>query len=225
MKKNIFFVLVMSFICYTVSAQSDNKKEPVSYEEYNQAIKVRPLAPLGGVYEIGYEIGGFGKNANKSIEANLAYISTPLLYAPFLKNNAYQVNGARVRIGGKLYFSSQEFTVSGTRRTHPMFGNYIKAELSSRYMLSNARYQSDVSIPVVVQTTQSFMGALTFILGRQFVIDRFCVDVFGGIGYAYKKQLKTVNGDAVDPYYFYLPISTELGFRLGYLFRDSKQNK
>lgn len=165
-----------------------------------------------GNYELTYERGGLS-GGNKAIEASVAYLTKPLLFGTLFTNSDYAYNGFHVRVGGKLYFGAQEFSMSGMKRTHPMFGKYIKVELAGGLKYNKSR----------VATAQDYYTSryqLLFIGGKQFVADEFCFDIFGGAGYSYKVTTKPVlDGTALTNI---LPIALEFGFRMGYIARKSR---
>lgn len=203
----VIFVLFLSF-SFNVFGQ----QPPKNYERLTHAIKVRPLSPLFGNYEVGYERGGLS-GGNKALEVNVSYYSKSLLLG-YLPGNERVVNGLGVRIGGKLYFANQEFRMAGMTRTHPMYGKYIKAELGFKSKVSRFTNSNGIS-----QTENVNRIQLLFIGGKQFVADEFCFDIFGGLGYSYR----IAGNPEVTSFKNNVPIGAELGFRMGYLFNPKKE--
>lgn len=216
--KKLFLSLLMLISLSFVFAQDKPAKEPVEkdYSEHLNAIKVRPLGPLFGNYEVSYERGGL-MGGNKAIEGSIAYLGKSLI-GNSLYPKGYQHNGFRVRLGGKLYFGNQEFKIAGMRRTHAMYGKYIKIEV-------NGSAQNTLYTNATTNFSQNHTQMqILFIGGKQYVADEFCFDIFGGLGYS----LNTYSGSssetssALNTLANIFPIGIDVGFKMGYMFKTKK---
>lgn len=212
------FQSVLSIACMLslfgtqLSAQNTVSPAPVTSTtddvadmQYTKAIKFSPLAPLFGHWNVSFEKARvFGKNSNMEIMVGLN--TKPLLFAPSLEG--LSMIGSNIDFGPKIYFGKQEFTVDGMRRTHLLYGKYFKPELGVSY-ISYKYTDSGTSASDYLVTT-----SLLFLLGRQWVSDRFVVDFNGGVGYAYRATSDSDVNNALEN----IPVAIKIGFKIGFLY-------
>lgn len=205
-----FFALYLCNINNTVSAQATHQPttDDVADKAYNQAIKFSPLGPLFGQWNFSYEKASvFGKNSTLEVTAGLN--TKPLFMKPTLDEAGLSMIGGRVEFGPRIYFGKQEFSIDGMRRTHLLYGKYFKPELGFSY--TNYKYINDSNILEVNHMTTISM---LFLLGKQWVSDRFVLDLNGGIGYAYRNTSDRDVNNALEN----IPVAAKLGFKIGFIY-------
>ncbi len=213
-KKNLSYLLIYGFLLLlllnniTASAQDgNNKNEEVADTRYNQALKFSPLGPLVGQWNFSYEKARvFGKNSSLEVTAGLN--TKPLLFKPTLDEAGLSMIGGRVEFGPRIYFGRQEFTIDGMRRTHLLYGKYFKPELGVSYV--NYKYSDSGTSTSEAMTSVS----LLFLLGKQWVSDRFLVDFNGGVGYAFRSSTDADVTNALEN----IPVAFKLSFKLGFVY-------
>lgn len=163
-------------------------KDPANYEgQLTKGIKINFLSPLLGYTQVYFE---------KSISPLKAYeLSAGIIGAG--KNyqiDEYYFNGTtevykRDAFGGFLeggykFNKLPDFIRRGTRMTHIMQGTYVKPTVTFGIYGDNALDYKTGS-PVLERRTNVF-GAIIINLGHQWVFgDKFLVDIFYGLGYAF----------------------------------------
>ncbi|QQS29027.1 MAG: hypothetical protein IPM47_19675 [Sphingobacteriales bacterium] len=209
--RNLIFCLVLSMVFAYLPLTAQKTIVPDT-SPYLSAFKVAPLGPMVGNYGLTYERGAVFKD-NISLEMNVGYRTSPLLFRGWIRDSDTKVNGFYGSAGPKIYFGKQEFTMEGMRRTHPMFGWYFKPELGFRYTVFSNPDNDDVTATVV---------KLLLNIGKQWISDKFVFEIYTGIGYAYRNYNRTNNSlfdDISDDIRENFPIAAQSGIRLGLLTR------
>ena len=177
-------------------------KDPENYEgQLTKAIKFNFLSPLMGYMEFGFEksltplkgyeidFGIIGAGVNR-VSDSYYYNGSSLTY----KRNAFGFFGA----AGYKFKKLPTFFNRGMRMTHVMQGSYLKPTFTFGYYSDNALNMKDYNNPIIEKRNNVF-GALTLNLGKQWVFgDKFLLDIFFGLGYAFDNRPKNV-----DDYYYY----------------------
>ena len=176
-------------------------KDPQNYEgQLTKAVKVNFLSPLLGYshisfeksisplksYEIGVGIIGAGKNE----QIDGYYFNGQ--YEPFKRN----AGGVFVDAGFK-FNKLPTFFNKGMRMTHVMQGVYVKPSAIIGFYSDNGLSYKTGS-PVVEKKSNVF-GGIMLNFGKQWVFgDKFLVDLFYGLGYAFDND----NGGNEDGMYY-----------------------
>lgn len=190
-------------------------KDPSNYEgQLTKAIKLNFFAPLLGYMEFGFEksisplkgyevnfgIIGLGKNTVSG-----SYYSNGT-YFPY-KRNAFGFFAD----GGYKFKKLPNFFNRGTRMTHIMQGSYVKPTVTFGYYSDHALNYKDYSNPVVEKRNNVF-GALTLNFGNQWVFgDKFLIDGFWGVGYAFDNRKGGFDYYSGDNLYNHFIIQTGAG--------------
>jgi len=163
-------------------------KDPANYEgQLTRGIKINFLAPLLGYTQVYYE---------KSVSPLKAYeLSAGIIGAGRNSQlDEYYLNGQsqvykRNAFGGFLeagykFNKLPDFVRRGTRMTHIMQGTYVKPTATFGIYGDNA-FNYKTGDPVLERRTNVF-GSVIINLGHQWVFgDKFLVDIFYGLGYAF----------------------------------------
>mgnify|MGYP001250029392 CR=1 FL=1 len=207
--RNLFACLVVSLalIQLPLSAQT---KIATSMAPKLSAFKTAPLGPIVGNFGLTYERGAVF-NDNISVEMNVGYRTSPLIFRGWIKDSNTKVNGFYGSVGPKIYFGKQEFSMEGMRRTHPMFGWYFKPELGFKYTVFSNPDEDDVRATV---------AKLMLSLGKQWISNNFVFEIYAGMGYAYRDYSRTNSSlfdDISDDIRENFPIAGQTGIRMGFL--------
>lgn len=181
------------------------------------ALKFTFLSPVMGYTELGYERS---LKPGQSMDYSLAIIGLGI--SP---NSRYDA-GFALRAGYK-FMTSPTYYQSRQRYAHILKGAYVKPEVSLLYYsgdyTENEYYYSDYQNYYSTTSPRSqtvILGAINIIGGKQWVFsDRFLIDLYAGIGYAFGKY------PASDDGYNYIftggqkevPLTFTWGFRIGLL--------
>jgi hypothetical protein len=194
-------------------------KDPQNYEgQLVKAVKINFLAPLLGYsqfsfeksvsplksYELGVGIIGAGKN----YQINDYYING--VYQPY-KRNAF---GGFLEAGYK-FNKLPNFFGKGVRMTHIMQGSYVKPTAVIGFYSDNAiNYKT--GNPVLEKKNNVF-GAIILNFGHQWVFgDKFLIDVYYGLGYAFDNVKDDYNdGYSTDIYNHFVIQKAGPGANLG----------
>ena len=194
-------------------------KDPQNFEgQLTKAVKINFLAPLLGysqfsfeksvsplkIYELGLGIIGAGKNR----QIDDYYISGQ--YQPY-KRNAF---GGFIEAGYK-FNKLPDFFSKGSRMTHIMQGSYVKPTATFGFYRDNAvNYKT--GNPVLEKRNNVF-GAIILNLGHQWVFgNKFLIDLYYGIGYAFDNVKSNYNDNYSDDIYNHFVIQkTGPGANLG----------
>jgi hypothetical protein len=167
--------------------------DPDNYTDHRKhAIKIGFLSPLSGYLPITYERNlGLGK----SVEFTLGIIGAgknELLYNSQYEEFKRDPLGVHIAAGYKFNKLPTYFN-RGVRMSHIMQGFYARPTLNLGYYEDNAViYKNNQQ---TVEKRNVAFGALTIDIGQQWVFsNRFLIDVYVGIGYAF---------DNVDQDYWY----------------------
>ena len=167
-------------------------KDPENYEgQLTKAIKINFLSPLNGYTEIGFEksltpLKGYELNfgiigAGKNTVSESYYYNGS--YLPY-KRNAF---GFFADAGYK-FKKLPTFFNRGMRMTHVMQGSYIKPTFTLGYYSDNALNNKDYSNPVV-ERRHNIFASLVLNLGKEWIFgDKFLLDAFVGLGYAFDNR-------------------------------------
>ncbi len=194
-------------------------KDPQSYEgQLTKAIKLNFLAPLLGYsqfsfeksisplksYELGFGVIGAGKN----YQIDNYYFNGQ--YLPY-KRDAF---GGFVDAGYK-FNKLPDFFNKGTRMTHIMQGSYIKPTATLGFYTDNSlNYKTGNP---VLEKRHNIFGAIILNYGHQWVFgDKFLIDIYGGLGYAFDNVKNDTNDGFSDNLYNHFVIQkTGQGANLG----------
>jgi hypothetical protein len=224
---------------------------PKTVKNYpTNAIKVSALTTLIGSTIFAFEQG---KSKFTSVEYGLGYIGLGFNSGEF--NNR---RGLLARFGFKYYFKPFDPV---KRYVHaPLNGFYFRPELSATYYHGDEKYvgfeggtTSSYNILITQRDRryEKYGIALLLNFGHQLLFqDRFCVDLFFGVGAGYGKQIlikEKVSEYYVSRYEYFgmdqiyhdesfgtglllphqdkITFAGQLGLKVGYLFYDSKKQK
>lgn len=153
----------------------------------SKAIKLNFLSPLAGYLQITYEksvsplqgfelsLGIIGAGKNQSFdyyyngEGNRE-----------IKRDAF---GAFVQVGYK-FNKLPDYLRKGTRITHIMQGTYFRPELTLGYYKDNVVNHTSGNVSVMKR--KNFFGAIMLNIGHQWIFgEKWLVDLYGGVGYAF----------------------------------------
>ncbi len=180
-------------------------KDPESYQgQLTKAIKINFFAPLLGYtqfsfeksvtplkgYEVGFGIIGAGKNS----QAQTYYVNG--------QNDVYKRNAFGAFIDGGYKFNKMpNFFNKGIRMSHVMQGTYVKPSVIFGYYSDNAlNFKS--GNPVVEKRNNVF-GSVLLTFGRQWVFgDKFLVDAYYGLGYAFDNTKQDANNGYYQDYIY-----------------------
>ncbi len=176
-------------------------KDPQNYEgQLTKAIKLNFLAPL-----LGYTQFSFEKSISplKAYELGLGIIGAGKNYQidNYYFNGQYETyrrNAFGVFVDAGYKFNKlPDFLRKGTRMTHIMQGTYIKPTATLGYYSDNAiSYKTGNA---VVEKRNNLFGAILLNFGHQWVFgDKFLVDIYYGVGYAFDN----VKRDDNNNYYY-----------------------
>lgn len=191
------FALETSKIDYITYADGTTKKffkdfkDPDNYEgQLSKAIKMNFLSPLLGYaqfsfeksisplksYEIGFGIIGAGKN----MELDDYYFDSQYQYH---RRNAF---GGFLTAGYK-FNKLPDYVRKGVRLRHIMQGTYVEPNIIIGYYKDDAVAQKNGVRSLT--NRQNLFGGLLLNLGHQWVFgERFLVDLYGGLGYAFDNR-------------------------------------
>jgi hypothetical protein len=172
-------------------------KDPQNYEgQLGKGIKINFLAPLLGYTQISFE-----KSISplKSYEIGLGIIGAGKNYQvdDYYFNGQYQAYkrnafGVFAEAGYK-FNKLPNFFNKGARMTHIMQGSYVKPTATLGFYSDNAINYKTGS-PVLEKRNNVF-GAIILNFGRQWVFgDKFLIDVYYGIGYAFDNVKNDYDG-------------------------------
>jgi hypothetical protein len=179
-------------------------KDPANYEgQLTKGIKINFLAPLLGYTQISYEksvaplksyelsLGIIGAGKNTQIDDY--YING--VYEPY-RRNAF---GGFVEAGYK-FTKLPNFYNKGLRMVHLLQGSYAKPEVIFGYYSDNAlNYKTG---DPVLEKRNNVFSAIIVNLGHQWIFgDRFLLDVYYGIGYAFDNSKNNYNNYYSDQIY------------------------
>ena len=195
-------------------------KDPQNYEgQLSKAIKINFLAPLLGYSQISfeksisplksYELGLGIIGAGKNYQINDYYINGQ--YQPY-KRNAF---GGFAEAGYK-FNKLPNFFNKGARMTHIMQGSYVKPTATLGFYSDNAiNYKT--GNPVLEKRNNVF-GAIILNFGHQWVFgDKFLVDLYYGLGYAFDNVKDDYNnGYSTDIYNHFVIQKAGPGANLGF---------
>jgi hypothetical protein len=216
-----FWAISVSPLLAQTNLSHDTLAMPIS--PFRSAIKIRPLSPLFGFEEIGYERANI-KNAPFALEGALAFYHYSLLAAMFQPYISTQIGG-KVRIGGKYYFGSQTVKTKGLTLRHPLQGKYLKIEFNGGVI--EKRYVSRYGSPSEPFNLTRFQFQTLGILGYQQVGKRICMDMFIGVGLSYSSFDSSSSASFYSSQSFndraaQRPYVMEGGIKLGYMFKHKK---
>jgi len=97
-------------------------------------------------------------------------------------------DGFLVKMGPKLMLAKSLRRSSGLYANHPLAGWYLRPEVLFSYWKNTSYYElyTPFGLPYEDHVTQEFhsSAAVNLVFGGQFFLgDRFCLDVYGGMGY------------------------------------------
>jgi len=195
-------------------------KDPENYQgQLSKAIKINFLAPLLGYSQISFEksisplksyelaLGIIGAGKNRQVDR--FYLNG---YQPY-KRSAF---GAFTEAGYK-FNKLPTFFNKGSRMTHIMQGNYVKPTVLLGFY-SDHVLNTKNNIPVIEKRNNVF-GGLLLNFGQQWVFgEKFLIDIYYGIGYAFDNVTKDFNNGfySSDIYNHFVIQRTGAGTNLGF---------
>lgn len=194
-------------------AFADPLTDPAMYEgQAKNALKFGFFNPFLGSLQFSYERS---LSPGKSIETTLGLIG---LGVDVTDRN---VGGATLKFGYKM-IKTPDYLIPGMRAKHILNGGYIKPEIIINYFQYDGYNYDYMSYTSSTSRQNSISGAIVLNFGKQWIINKFLVDLYLGTGFGFASN----SDNSYDGLYYGFagawdgfPIAFTGGLKIGFVFK------